>query len=168
VLRDIRGLHCSDEFRLLNFEEIKINDLAGRNLNCSDHFHWCNFAPFKINDLAKNVLKAIRNLHCSGDFRKRNFAEFKIKDLAGENTSRVEMTESGFMRLVGGFNGRQVSLLRERYIKQWNVSWRTSCFGCAPRQRRPHRGVSHRSFSSANWQIFPEARGSPAFGFCET
>ena len=76
--------------------------------------------------------------------------------LAGESTSRVEMTESGFMRLVGGFNGRQVSLLRERYIKQWNVSWRTSCFGCAPRQRRPHRGVSHRSFSSANWQIFLE------------
>ena len=45
MLRDIRGLHCSDEFRLLNFEEFKINDLAGRKLNCSDHFHRCNFAP---------------------------------------------------------------------------------------------------------------------------
>lgn len=31
VLRDIQNLHCSDEFRRINFEPIKINDLTGRH-----------------------------------------------------------------------------------------------------------------------------------------
>jgi len=33
VLRDIRGLHCSDEFRFHNFVELKINDLSGKGLH---------------------------------------------------------------------------------------------------------------------------------------
>ena len=45
----------------------------------------------------KAVLRAYRELRCSDDFKRCNFAPFKINDLTGENTSHIEMTESGFV-----------------------------------------------------------------------
>jgi Rha family phage regulatory protein len=69
----------------------------------------------------KNVLQSIRNLSCSDQFRRLNFQPFKIKDLACESTSHVEMTEIGFMRLVGGFNGPKAALMIETWINQFQA-----------------------------------------------
>jgi Rha family phage regulatory protein len=100
----------------------------------------------------RRALQTIRELHCSEDFRQHNFVPFKIKDLTGESTSHVEMTESGFMRLVGGFNGPKAGLTIEAWINQFQAMKAE----LARLRAEPSRPIAVSRIVPANWRIFLE------------
>lgn len=68
-----------------------------------------------------DVLRAYEKLECSEDFSRRNFGLAEYIDAQGKPRRSVEMTKDGFMFLAMGFTGKEAALVKEGFIRAFNV-----------------------------------------------
>jgi Rha family phage regulatory protein len=74
----------------------------------------------KFNKSHKNVLRAIDNLSCSQEFNRLNFEPTSYTDSQGRDQIMFYITKDGFMMLAFGFNGKDASDLKEKFINAFN------------------------------------------------
>ena len=132
VLKDIRDLKCSDEFRLLNFEEISYRDSYGKNLKA----YYITRDGFTLLSMGYGGEKAMRFKEAY--IRQFNNMERLLheKYIEREKGTAVRNLLTDALKMSAG-NGR----LQDHSYSAYTNSIYKAVFGMNAKQLRDHYGI---------------------------
>jgi len=110
VLRAIRNMECSEEFRRENFKEYGVEGTAEISADSSKNLLKIEGVPCLAPDNQSKI----------GLMGLRKIAQTPYLDSQGKPQPMVEMTRKGFEFLVLGFTGRKAAQFREAYVERFH------------------------------------------------